>query len=200
MELDHVILFVPGPEAAAGLVPGCVLDPGRRHDGQGTRNRRVHFARTYVEVLWIEDPAQERRTGLGFAARCASGTACPFGAVLRGRVSDDARARFVPYQVPGGGPALLLLAAARDDPDQPFVAVRESGDPPSHPDDLLRHPCGARGIRRVTYRSRTVPDLGSSTPRDVAFETGQTRLRLEVDGLVEPRPWEFDATGQRVTG
>jgi hypothetical protein len=35
VELDHVIVFVAGPEAVAPLLPGFVLDPGIRHGGQG---------------------------------------------------------------------------------------------------------------------------------------------------------------------
>ncbi len=191
MELDHVILFTSGPGGEAERFPGCVIDPGHRHDGQGTRNRRVFLARSYVEVLWIEAPEEERRTGLGFAARCAPGAACPFGVVLRGRVPGPDRERFVPYQVPGGGPALLLLAAAQQDPNQPFVAVRETAAENISRRDagLLLHPCGARDIRRAAYRSRTVPDLGSAMPRDVAFEAGEARLELEVDGLAVP--WVF---------
>ena len=71
MELDHVIVCVAGPDAVAPLFPGFVLDAGTRHIGQGTRNRRVVFARNYVEVLWVDDPEAERTGGLGFAARGA---------------------------------------------------------------------------------------------------------------------------------
>ena len=33
MELDHVIVFVTGPEAVAPLFPGFILEPGIRHTG-----------------------------------------------------------------------------------------------------------------------------------------------------------------------
>lgn len=85
VELDHVIAFVAGPEAVAPLFLGFVLDRGTRHAGQGTRNRRVLVARSYVEVVWIDNPDDERRSGLGFAPRCGPGAPCPFGVVLRGR-------------------------------------------------------------------------------------------------------------------
>lgn len=186
MELDHVIVFVGGPDATDGMFPGCILDPGRRHVGQGTRNRRVFFARTFVELLWIDEPEQAQRSGLGFAARCGPGAACPFGVVLRGRVPATDRARFVPYHVPDGGPSLLVLTAARAEPELPFVAVWEAGAPSLHHARLPAHPCGAQGIRRVTFRSPVLPDLGSAMPRDVAFEAGKARLLLEVDGLAEP--------------
>lgn len=183
MELDHVIVFVAGPEAVASLFPGFVLDQGMRHAGQGTRNRRVLFARNYVEVLWIDDGDLERHSGLGFAPRCAPDAPCPFGVVLRGTVGEPDRDRYVPYQVPGGGPALLLLEAARHDPTRPFVAVAETRGAPRAL-EIPRHPSGAVAVGRASLRSPTLPDLGAMTPRDVRFEAGPARLRLDWDGPV----------------
>lgn len=188
MELDHVIVFVNGPEAAASLFPGFVLEPGIRHTGQGTRNRRVVFPGSYVEVLWIDDPDARQRSRLGGASRFPPGAPCPFGVVLRGTVGEPDRQRFVSYQVPAGGPALLLLDAALHDPRQPFVAVREDGGAPQWP-EIPQHPSGARAIRRVRLRSPTVPDLGSVSPRDVQFEPGRARLRLEWEGSAPA--WEL---------
>jgi hypothetical protein len=188
VELDHVIVFVAGPEAVAPLLPGFVLDPGIRHGGQGTRNRRVFFPRNYVEILWVEDAEARRGSGLGGAARWAPGAPCPFGVVLRGMVGEPDRERYVPYQVPSGGPALLLLGSALDDPRQPFVAVREDGGAPRRP-DIPQHPSGARGIQRALLRSPTVPDLGAASLRRVRFELGRARLRLEWNGPAAP--WEF---------
>ena len=187
VELDHVMVFVAGPESVAPLFPGFVLDPGMRHVGQGTRNRRVVFARNYVEVLWVDDADQERRTGLGFAPRCRPDSPCPFGVVLRGTVGESDRARYVPYRVPAGGPALLLLDAALRDARQPFVAVREDGSAPPHL-DVPQHPSAARAIRRAVLGSPVVPDLGAAPPpRDVRFELGRARLRLEWDGPAPTR-------------
>ena len=186
MELDHVIVFVAGPESVAPLFPGFVLDPGIRHVGQGTCNRRVFFPRNYVEIVWIEDSEARRRSGLGGAARWAPGAPCPFGVVLRGIVGEHDRERYEPYQVPAGGPALLLLGSALHDPRQPFVAVREDGvrlgagysaapeRRPGHPTCAVAQP--------------TIPDVGTASPRDVRFELGRARLRLEWDGPVAP--WE----------
>ncbi len=201
-ELDHVIVFVPGPDAIEpAWFPGCTVEPGQRHTGQGTRNRRVVFPRTYVELLWIDDPAVHAHTGLGFGPRCARAAgARPFGVVLRGPVAEPDRGRFTPYVVPGGGPALLLLRAPLDRPELPFVAVGEAADDlsarwPVHRTDpaFLRHPGGARGIRRATLHSAALPDLGALRPRDVAFASGPPGLRLEVDGVGEP--WTVGASG-----
>ncbi len=203
LELDHVIVFVPGPDAIApAWFPGCTVEPGQRHTGQGTRNRRVVFPRTYVELLWVDDPQVHARTGLRFGPRCAREPgACPFGVVLRGEVAEPDRGRFTPYVVPGGGPSLLLLRTALDRPELPFVAVGETaGGPlsarwPSHRTDpaFLHHPGGARGIRQATLRSAALPDLGSLPPRDVAFAPGPPGLRLEVDGV--GAPWTIGPSG-----
>jgi Glyoxalase-like domain len=183
MELDHVIVFVAGPEDVASVFPGFVLDQGMRHTGQGTRNRRVLFPRNYVEILWIDDSDQARRSGLGFAPRCAPDAPCPFGVVLRGTVGEPDRKRYVPYQVPAGGPALLLLAAALHDPSRPFVAVRETRGAPRAL-EIPQQPSGAVAVRSALLRSPTLPDLGATTPRDVRFEAGGARLVLEWDGPV----------------
>jgi hypothetical protein len=187
VELDHVIVFVAGREAAERLFPGFVLEAGIRHVGQGTRNRRVVFARNYVEAVWV-DPEVGRRGGPGGAARYAPGAACPFGVVLRGTVFERDRERYVPYQVPAGGPALLLLEASLRDASQPFVAVREDGGAPAWP-EIPQHPNGVRGVRTALICSPTVPDLGATCPRDVRFRLGRPRLRLEWEGPAEP--WEL---------
>jgi hypothetical protein len=179
LELDHVMVFVPDPEAIEpGWFPACKFEPGQRHMGQGTRNRRVVFPRSYVELVWIDDSEVHEGTGLRFGSRCArEAGACPFGVVMRGAVPDPDRAHFVGYVVPAGGPSLLLLRAALDRPELPFVAVGQTADGavptrwPSHRFDpaFLHHPSGARGIQRATIRSRTLPDLGSLRPRNVTF-------------------------------
>jgi hypothetical protein len=196
LELDHVMVFVPNPAAIEpGWFPGCTFEPGQRHTGQGTRNRRVVFPRTYIELVWIDDPEAHERSGLHFGPRCGrEAGVCPFGVVLRGEVPEPDRARFAGYVVPAGGPSLLLLAAALDRLDLPFVAVGETargavpGRSPSHRFDpaFLHHPSGACGIERATVRSRVLPDLGSLRPRDVTFLSGEPRLQLEIAGVTEP--------------
>ena len=63
LELDHVMVFVPDPDAIEpGWFPGCRFEPGQRHTGQGTRNRRVVFPRTFIELVWIDDGEEHERT------------------------------------------------------------------------------------------------------------------------------------------
>jgi hypothetical protein len=195
VELDHVILVVSGPDRAAARLPGCTLDPGRRHTGQGTSNRRAFFHRSYVEVLWVDVPEDERRSGLGFAERAAPGAACPFGVVLRGQVHGPDRDLFTSYTVPdGSGMTLLLLAGALADPRLPFVAVWETADADLSsrwpvrrvPSELLAHPTGVRDIARVRIQSPAVPRLGGLRPRDVEFAGGVAQLRLDLAGARDP--------------
>src|SRR6185503_19164356 len=123
LELDHVIHFVPGKDAAdlTGYSPG----PGRVHTGQGTRNVRVLFERNYLEVVWVEHPDLVVARGLDFVARCARpATATPFGCVLRGEIPAADRARFVPYELPDA-PGVILQLLAEQTADAPFVGVFE---------------------------------------------------------------------------
>ena len=59
-ELDHLFILVAagGPEAARlselGLVEGAV----NRHPGQGTACRRFFFHNAFLELVWVDDPAE----------------------------------------------------------------------------------------------------------------------------------------------
>ncbi len=109
LELDHAIHFLPGP---AVELSGFTLGPGRVHTGQGTRNARVLFETSYLELLWIEHPDEVAARGLDFALRCArEPAAVPFGCVLRGAIPDRARDAFVPYQLPDAPQITLQLLA-----------------------------------------------------------------------------------------
>jgi hypothetical protein len=118
LELDHLIVFRRGPGDVD--VAGLVLDEGTRHVGQGTRNRRIVFPDSYIELLWVDSPGEARASGLRFEERC-TGDACPFGVVFRGRLPETVD--LVEYTVPAG-PTLLV----GDDPRTPFLAVHEADD------------------------------------------------------------------------
>lgn len=194
LELDHVIVFCSGPDELDGrLAPalaGFTRDSGTRHHGQGTRNVRVAFTRHFIELLWIDDPAPEATSGLGFAPRCAGAPgACRYGVVLRGRVASADRPRFVEYEVPGAaGMTLLLLDDTRVRPELPFVAVWET--PPDrlesrHPARragaaTLHHPNGATAIAHTELVGQ-VPELAEVA--DVSFVAGPPALRLTFAGL-----------------
>src|SRR3954447_263608 len=66
LELDHAFFLVDDLAGAAGRLEadGWVLDAGRRHAGQGTRNRRLRWRERVFELLWMHDEAQARATAL----------------------------------------------------------------------------------------------------------------------------------------
>jgi hypothetical protein len=99
MELDHVFILCDqgAPEAEALLRLGIREGAGNTHPGQGTACRRFFFVNAYLELLWVDDPAEAgsepaKRTRLldRWALRRAG--ACPFGVILRSSI-DSAEAR-----------------------------------------------------------------------------------------------------------
>jgi hypothetical protein len=176
-DLDHVIVFLPGPDAVPAL-DGFGLDAGTRHEGQGTRNRRLLFPSAYVEFLWVDEPAV---AGLGFSRRCA-GEGTGYGIVARG---DLPVGGFTGYTVPGGGPALSLLSASLTDLTLPFVGVFVTGDPDAlrpgrrAPAGALRHSSGARDLVSVRLSCPTPPGI---TVHGVTFVEGPPGVRLTLAG------------------
>lgn len=179
LEIDHVIYFLPARQD----VPGFTIGPGRVHTGQGTRNVRIFFERNYLELLWIEKPEEVVQHGLDFIARCARpATACPFGCVLRGTISDAQRGLFRPYPLPDA-PQFVLQLLADQPTDAPFLAVFETTDlagawparrgiagPTTHAN-------GATSIERATFTA------GATLPFELPelhFERGPARLDLQL--------------------
>jgi Glyoxalase-like domain len=182
-ELDHLIVFLRGPDDVDALRPGLaglILDEGTRHVGQGTRNRRIVFPDSYIELLWVDSRAEAQASGLRFTQRCRS-DACPLGVVLRGRAPE--RSGFVEYTVPAG-PTLHIL----DDPGMPFLAVHESDDL-----DRLRpvHRMASECLNRACAIVHAEIACGMTPPDafdvpQVSFVEGEPQLRLTLSGMPEP--------------
>src|SRR5258707_573236 len=90
VELDHVYVLVSAGAPEAALLNELGLTEGlhNRHPGQGTACRRFFFANAYLELLWVEDPAEaqgEVVRPLRLWGRWSQRTqgACPFGLVFR---------------------------------------------------------------------------------------------------------------------
>jgi hypothetical protein len=189
VELDHVIWFVPGFAAIEAELVGLTVEAGRRHVGQGTANRRVFFERSYLELLWIDEPAVADSSVLGFGPRCAGEAgACPFGVVLRGELPLEARGAFTEYEVPSsGGFRLLLLTSSLLDPGEPFVAVLETSAAqlaarwPSaqQPQAVLAHPNGARQLTLTTF----LAPLASGSPRVAAAGSASVRSKIGAGAI-----------------
>jgi hypothetical protein len=192
LELDHVILFGRGVDDTPLEVAGFTLETGRRHVGQGTRNRRICFGPNYVEILWIEDLAEVAARGLDFEARCAGAPgACRVGVVLRGRLPDDVRDRLTRYELPDAPGVVLHLVPGTV--AAPFVAVFETDDVAAmHPArridaSFLAHPCGATGIERVAISAAARPALDDVALTDVAFAVGTPAVELDLGAGVVAR-------------
>jgi hypothetical protein len=176
-QLDHLIVFLPGPNEVELLFPaagGLLLDPGTRHVGQGTRNRRVIFDNCYVELLWVDSPVDAKASGLRFEDRCA-GRACPFGVVLRGRVPA---AGFTEYIVPGG-PTLKIL----DDPHLPFIGVYEADDPERSPQmrrQRREYLNDAEVLHAQISNARQATEIEVS---GLAFVVGEPQMTLTLTGV-----------------
>jgi hypothetical protein len=182
LELDHLIVFLRGPDDVDALRPGLaglILDEGTRHVGQGTRNRRIVFPDSYIELVWVDSRAEVQASGLRFTERC-TGDGCPLGVVLRGRVPE--RPGFVEYTVPAG-PTLHII----DDPRMPFLAVHGSDGL-----DLCRpvHRMASECLNRAHVIARaeiacgmTPPDIFVVPP--VSFVEGEPELRLTLGGMRE---------------
>jgi hypothetical protein len=177
LELDHLIVFRCGSSDID--VDGLVLDEGTRHVGQGTRNRRILFPDSYIELLWVESPVEARASGLRFEERCM-GDACPFGVVLGGRLCEPHD--FVEYTVPAG-PTLLVS----DDPRMPFLAVHEADDLDSlRPARRMAPEC----INSTSAIEHATLACGTARPgfvvTGVSFVLGGPELTVTLTGFGEP--------------
>lgn len=184
LALDHVIWFLPGPTTE---LAGFEVAPGRIHTGQGTRNTRVVFEASYLELVWIEHPDEVVARGLDFVARCARpATACPFGCVLRGAVPDALRPQLRPYPLPDA-PGMVLQLLDPQPAGAPFLAVFEAAT--ANRLTAGTHPSGATRITRATFRAPERPALADALgvpaldftrgAPQLALELGDVTLRLD---------------------
>ena len=180
-----MIRFVPAREAVD--LTGFTVEPGRVHTGQGTRNVRVLFERSYLEIAWIEHADEVSARGLDFGGRCARPyTAYPFGVVLRGTIPASERVRFVPYPLPDA-PGVVLHLLAEQPSDAPFLGVFETPDREARwparraSPAYLVHPNGATRIARATFWCPAPPPIEDLA--DVRFASGEARLDLDFGGF-----------------
>jgi hypothetical protein len=170
-ELDHLFVWVSpgGPEAdhlaAAGLTEG---EPNA-HPGQGTACRRFFLRNAFLELVWVDDPAEAqgeatRPAGLWprFAGRGAG--ASPFGVALRPSRPGVGGAPFPGWEYrPAYLPASLAIHVGAGVPaSEPwwfYLAFgRRPDDPGWSPRQPLDHPAG---VREVTGVRLAGPGLGA---------------------------------------
>jgi hypothetical protein len=90
VELDHLFICtsVCAPETERLTAFGLTEGAPNTHPGQGTACRRFFFRNTYLELLWVSDPAEAqskavRLTHLWERWTNRNGGACPFGLCFR---------------------------------------------------------------------------------------------------------------------
>ncbi len=203
--IDHVLVGVRDLEAARRAYRhlGFTLSPRGRHIGWGTANYCVMFARGYIELLGIVDPAQftnnldrflETREGL-LGLAFASDDCAAAAEVLRARgitVGAPQELKRI-LELPEGAvePAFKLVhLPARATPGAPAFICQHLSPELVWQSPWLAHPNGARGLVSVTgavedpgavalaYAALFGPEAVWSERDAVEVETGRGRLRF----------------------
>ena len=195
MQIDHVFICCAhgAPEADALLRIGLAEGPGNVHPGQGTANRRFHFANAYLELLWIADEREARseatqRTRLWERWSARSSDASPFGLLLRperdGERPPFATWAYRPSYLPPGTAIEFAHGVPLHEPELAWLPFMRSGQP---------HPGGgvdrAAPFRELVEVRVAVPDAAAISgaaraARDaapLAYISGTPLLELVFD-------------------
>lgn len=199
LALDHVFAFVAEgfPDEPRLAEAGYRVAFGRDHDGQGTANRLLLFAESYLELIWLARRSEAETNLLRLDRRAdwrASG-ASPFGVGLRGEIEPELERDFVDYRLPAFPLGRLrVLARTIEDPRQPLVFVIEHHDgalaAPENagfPRSFLEHAVPVRAITRVRLAGRELAGaLPRYLPASVELVPGAAEPRMTVE-LDHPR-------------
>jgi len=193
VELDHVFVCcdVGAPEASF-LVRGGLLEGSRNtHPGQGTANRRFFFWNSFLELLWVSDPAEAQSAAVLPTQlwerwfRRASG-ACPFGVIFRPRGGSIDEAPFPTWSYrPSYLPNDFSIEVGRDmalrEPQLFYLPFARRPDPSRR--EPTTHPAG---IDRITSVSVSIPPEHEWSPALArALDAGLFTIRSGPDYLLE---------------
>ncbi|MDT2006714.1 VOC family protein [Rhodococcus opacus] len=185
LELDHIFCMVdPDDDWDERLTAaGVMLDAGRSHPGQGTRNRRIVWPEQYLELLWVEDWSEAAANPLRLDRRSdwvASG-ASPFGFGFRGQIPVEQRDEFWLYdRLP------MRVWVHRDNerfPARPMLFVLDV-DPADKDRHRGRHrlpevPSTHSGpLREVRVWDRATTDLPAYSGPPVRQHVARSRIEL----------------------
>jgi hypothetical protein len=213
LQLDHVFLCTdPGaPEAESLIRFGLVEGAPNRHPGQGTANRRFFFQNAFLELLWVEDPAESqsdavRRTGLWDRWSNRALGASPFGVCLRPADSPLGQPPFPAWEYrPPYLPGPLAIHMATDSPSstRPLLFFIAFGQPPTAHEPARRqplaHPAGLRALTELVIASTDRDGAESAQSRAVEQQCPQVRfvygnqhlVELGFDGRTQGRTADF---------
>jgi glyoxalase-like protein len=178
LELDHVFCIVPpaGDWLTRLSEAGWQPDEGTSHPGQGTRNRRLVFSGQYLELVWVENPAEARANPLRLDRRAewAATGASPFGVGLRGRLTGEQREAFWLYEDLG-----VPLWIHRDNercPERPLTFVLDL------PERRRRGEVGSCvSLRAVHHRGPAPAEVPPYQGPPLLHHPGAHRLDMVVD-------------------
>lgn len=140
--IDHVVIAVNDPDAAAGELTekvGLAFTAGGRHAGLGTFNRIAFLGDAYLELLGVDDPTAAAAWPIGAAAVRAlerGGGFATYGLL------DDAIRNTVARLQANGSSIGPVVPGSRDRPDGELVAWWTATPPqlgPDRPPFLIKH-------------------------------------------------------------
>lgn len=175
LRLDHLVIAVPDPEAAALELErrvGLACTGGGRHPLWGTYNRLAWFGDTYAELIGIFDPSLTASGAVSRAVAASLGSGRE-GLVAYAVATDDAAADLARLRAAGSGLG-EPESRSRTRPDGEVVRWRAAFPPSLDPDGppfVVEHePVGAEwGDDARAARARFVHPAGG-----VAVATGLT--------------------------
>ena len=184
LELDHFFICTSaGAPAAEQLIRfGLAEGAPSRHPGQGTANRRFFFEDAFLELLWVDDPAEAqsaavRRTGLWERWSKRDQGASPFGICLRPAGDRQIQAPFATWEYrPPYLPESLAIQMADNSQmiSLPLLFFIPFGRRPDADDEARRppldHPAGLRAITRLHIGVSRADAAGSLEQRTVERE------------------------------
>jgi hypothetical protein len=183
-------------EAAVLEAAGFTVTEPHAHPGQGTGNRSVLFAGSYLELLHLRSREEAKANVLRLDLRADFATTgqCPFGICVRGVLDEEERRRFWAYRPQYGPTGRAALWIHREPTEHPGLPLLFASEPwpgvtleTMHPGAwrtldprFLAHRNGATGIARVHV---VVPDARrwprGDAPENVVVEGGP-RLHATV--------------------
>jgi len=183
--LDHLVIAVPDPEAAAAELEravGLACTGGGRHPLWGTYNRLAWLGDTYIELIGLFDRSLAPNGAVSRAVAAAL-DAGHVGLVSYALTTDDADEDLARLRA-GGSDLSDIEARSRTRPDGEVVSWRAAFPPslgPAEPPFIVEHePVGAEwgeearaarasfahpigGPARVTAVELPVPDIEAAT-------------------------------------
>jgi hypothetical protein len=196
-EPDHIFVCVSrgGSEADALAAFGLSEGTSNLHPGQGTACRRFFFHNAYLELLWVNDPAEAQSTTIRPTHLWDRWTgrdqeACPFGLGFRPGLNHESGVPFPAweYRPPYLPESVSLYVATNADMiSEPMLFYLPFGQrPDAFPHNrrqVLEHPAGLHEMTRIELISS---HRGGRSPAfEAVLNFGIVRTRLGASHFIE---------------